>query len=172
MSRLLLLASAHTYRSESFLSAARKLGVEVVLGADVPPAHVASGAAWLGLDFREAARCVHRVSEYAREHPLQAILATDDVTVTLAAQLSAGLSLQHNSVESAGAARDKHQMRLRLAKAGLPSPWFQAYSLKHVPVDLARQVPYPCVIKPTCLSGSRGVMRANDPAEFRQAQGR
>jgi len=28
------------------------------------------------------------------------------------------------------------------------------------------QVPYPCVVKPTSLNGSRGVMRADDPKEF------
>ena len=28
------------------------------------------------------------------------------------------------------------------------------------------EVPYPCVVKPLALSASRGVMRANTPAEF------
>jgi hypothetical protein len=166
MSRLLLLASTHTYRSEAFLSAARNLGVEVVLGVDVPPAHITTRVDRLGLDFREPARCVRRVSEYARAHPLHAILATDDATVTLAAHLSVALDLRHNSVESAEAAREKHQMRTTLARAGLPTPWFRAFSIEAVPTELALQVPYPCVLKPTCLSGSRGVMRANDPAEF------
>lgn len=166
MPRLLLLASSHTYRSEAFLGAARKLGVDVVIGVDVPPAHVATASDRLGLDFREPARCVRRVNDYACEHPLRAILATDDATVTLAAHLSAALGLRHNSVESAEAAHDKRRMRTLLAQAGLPSPWFSAYSVEAVPADLARQVPYPCVLKPTCLSGSRGVMRANDPTEF------
>lgn len=172
MPRLLLLASSHTYRSEAFLVAARQLGVEIVMGVDVPPAHVATTSERLGLDFREPARCVRRVCDYARERPLQAVLATDDATVTLAAHLSAALGLRHNSIESAEAARDKRQMRIMLAKAGLPSPWFNAYAIDDVPTDLATRVPYPCVLKPTCLSGSRGVMRANDAAEFEMMFGR
>ena len=34
------------------------------------------------------------------------------------------------------------------------------------PTVIAQQVNYPCVVKPLLLSGSRGVMRANNPAEF------
>lgn len=166
MPRLLLLASTHTYRSEAFLVAARKLDVEVVLGVDVPPAHVATAPGRLGLDFRSPERCARRVQDYARDYPLQAILATDDATVTLAAHLSAALGLRHNSIESAEAARDKHLMRTRLREAGLPSPWFKIYSIDSPPADLPEHVPYPCVLKPTCLSGSRGVMRANTPTEF------
>ena len=164
--RLLLLVSTHTYRSEAFLTAAEKLGVEVVLGVDVPPAHVGTATGRLGLDFRDPARCVRRVRDYIHEHPLHAILATDDVTVILAAHLNAALGLRHNSVESAEAAHDKRQMRQAFANAGLPSPWFKTFSIDESPTRVAAQATYPCVLKPTCLSGSRGVMRANDPAEF------
>jgi biotin carboxylase len=167
--RILLLASSHSYRSESFFEAARRLGVDVVLGVDVPPAHIHTAEDRLGLDFRDATRSVRRVREYARTRPVHAVLATDDATVTLAAHLNAALGLRQNSIESAETARDKRLMRGALARAGLPCPWFNIYSIEDDAMRIAARIEYPCVLKPTCLSGSRGVMRANDRAEFEAA---
>jgi hypothetical protein len=48
----------------------------------------------------------------------------------------------------------------------LPVPWFQPVAVSRDPAALAAAVPYPCVVKPVALSGSRGVIRANTPAEF------
>jgi biotin carboxylase len=71
-----------------------------------------------------------------------------------------------------------------MAQAGVPCPWFRRYTLDlragegplpeahlHEKVaarlaEIAGEVPYPCVLKPTTLNGSRGVMRADDPAQF------
>jgi hypothetical protein len=57
-------------------------------------------------------------------------------------------------------------MRTRLQAAGLPVPAFVRASMHDDPVQLARTVEFPCVLKPIALSGSRGVMRADDPASF------
>jgi biotin carboxylase len=167
--RVLILAGAHSYRLEAFQSAAARLGVTVVRGLDTPPAHVGGGDTALRLDFRDAARATRQVLRAARLHPFQAIIPTDDATVTLAARLANALHLPHNSVEAAAATRDKHLMRQRLAAAGLPTPWFHLFSTAANPAQAAQVVPYPCVLKPTCLSGSRGVIRANDPAQFEAA---
>ncbi len=164
--RLLLLASAQTYRLEPFLRAARKLGVVPVLGVDVPPAHTRSTEATLGLDFRDVERSIAQAQGYAMRHRLQAVIPTDDATVALAAHLSEALDLPHNSIEAAEAARDKHRMRQLFAQAGLPTPWFRLASSADDPTQLAAQVKYPCVLKPTCLAGSRGVIRADDPGQF------
>jgi biotin carboxylase len=167
--RLLILASAHTYRLEPFLAAARRLGVEVTLGLDVPPAHTASKESFLGLDFRDVDRSIQQAQAYAVRRRLRAVLPTDDATVTLAAHLSEALDLPHNAVEAAEAARDKHLMRQMFARAGLPTPWFRLASASDDPARLAAETRYPCVLKPTCLAGSRGVIRADDPGEFRAA---
>lgn len=167
--RLLLLASAHTYRLEPFLQAARKLGVEVVRGLDVPPTHVISKEDFLGLDFRGVERSIAQAQTYALQHRLRAVIPTDDATVALAAHLSEALDLPHNSIEAAEAARDKYRMRQLFAQAGLPAPWFRLASIAGDPAQLAAQVKYPCVLKPTCLAGSRGVIRANDAGQFAAA---
>lgn len=168
-SHLLILASAHTYRLEPFLEAARKLGVEVVRGLDVPPTHVISKEDFLGLDFRDVERSIAQAQTYALQHRLRAVIPTDDATVALAAHLSEALDLPHNSIEAAEAARDKYRMRQLFAQAGLPTPWFHLASIAGDPAQLAAQVKYPCVLKPTCLAGSRGVIRANDAGQFAAA---
>jgi biotin carboxylase len=89
--------------------------------------------------------------------------------VILAAHLAGALGLPHNSVEAAELTRDKHLMRRRLAQAGLRTPWFRLFATVASPAETAWQVQYPCVLKPTCLSGSRGVIRADDPPQFVQA---
>ena len=167
--RVLVLASAHSYRLDAFQSAATRLGVEVVRGLDAPPAFAGTGLNFLRLDFRDPARATRQVARAARAHPFQAIIPTDDATVILAALLAGALGLPHNSVEAAELTRDKHLMRRRLAQAGLRTPWFSLFATVANPAETAGQVQYPCVLKPTCLSGSRGVIRADDPPQFVQA---
>jgi len=167
--RVLVLAGANSYRLEAFQSAADRLGVAVVRGLDAPPAHAGVGLSFLRLDFRDPARATRQVLKAARSAPFQAVIPTDDATVTLAARLALALALPHNSPEAAAATRDKYVMRQHLAQAGLPTPWFRLLSTAADPTVLAQEVPYPCVLKPTCLSGSRGVIRANDPAQFVEA---
>jgi biotin carboxylase len=57
-------------------------------------------------------------------------------------------------------------MRTRLAEGGVPVPDFQPYCLTTDPAEIADQIAYPCVVKPLRLAGSRGVIRADDPASF------
>ena len=51
-----------------------------------------------------------------------------------------------------------------MAAAGVPCPWFRLFSTGDDLAAVAGEVPYPCVVKPTTLNGSRGVIRADDPA--------
>jgi biotin carboxylase len=57
-------------------------------------------------------------------------------------------------------------MRCRFAEAGVPSPAFTRWRLSDDPATVAAATRFPCVVKPTRLSGSRGVMRADGPAEL------
>ena len=167
--RVLLLTSAQSYRSAAFTAAARKLNVAVVQGCDVPPAHAGAGEDQLRLDFRDPAGAIAIAQSFAARHRLGAVLATDDSTVVLAARLSEALDLAHNSIEAAEAARDKRRMRALFAQARVPSPWFHPLTTAADPALVAAEIRYPCVVKPAFLSGSRGVIRANSPAEFAAA---
>jgi biotin carboxylase len=54
---------------------------------------------------------------------------------------------------------------MSFATAGLPAPWFfEANPASRIGAD--PRVQYPCVVKPLGLAGSRGVIRANTPAEL------
>lgn len=166
--RVVLLASSRSYRNPDFLEAARRLGVEVVLGEDVPLPLLHKADAGLPLDYRDIVRSSEAVVAYAREHPVGAVLGVDDSGTLIAARAAAALGLPGNSPEAAQAARHKHAMRLAFAAAGVPSPRSRLYHLDDDPARIAREASFPCVVKPTTLSGSRGVMRADTPEQLRE----
>ena len=164
--RILLLMSPATYRAGAFLHAARHLDLEVVVGIDLPETLSDYWHVPLGLDFNDPATSLRTIVEYAQEHPLAAVLSVDDSASELAARACVELGLPHNSPHSAEAARDKLLMRTLMARGGAPCPTFRPFLLNADPHEIATQVDYPCVLKPLRLSGSRGVIRADDAGEF------
>ncbi len=164
--RLLLLVTPTTYRAAAFCNAAERLGVEVVRGLDLPPALAEAWAVQLPLDFSNPDAATAAIVAYAQEHPLDAIVAVDDSATLLAAHAGAALGLPHNPPEAAEAARDKGIMRNLMSAAGVPCPVFRRFPLAGDPARIASEVDYPCVLKPLRLSGSRGVIRADDPRQF------
>lgn len=167
--RLLLLMPTTTYRAEPFLDAARRMGLEVVVGSDF--CHVLADE-WdvpLSLRLRYVSQAVEEIVAYARNHTLDAIVPVDDYTTEIAARACKSLDLPHNTPEAAIAARNKYRMREMLSAAGEWCPYFARFDLS-VPVEeIALEQPYPCVLKPVLLSGSRGVIRADSPAGFIEA---
>ena len=161
MARVLLLVPARTYRATDFLVAAGRLGLDVVVGSD--------GA--LPLDRRLVVRVdpgdleasVDRL--LARSGPVDAVVAVDTPMLVLAAAVAARMGLTHNRVEAVRAAADKATQRRRWAAAGVAQPAFRI-----LPADAstgalkkaAAEVGFPCVVKAVSLSGSQGVLRADD----------
>ena len=163
---VLLLMSPATYRAGAFLDAAGRLGLEIVRGLDLPATLADYWDVPLGLDFTRPEVAAADLVAYAADHPLDAILPLDDAATLVAATASARLGLPHNDPAAALAARDKFVMRERLAAAGLPVPAYARYPLTADPAAIASDVPYPRVVKPLRLSGSRGVIRADDLPSF------
>jgi biotin carboxylase len=170
MPRLLLLMTTTTYRAHDFLEAARRLGVEVVIGSDRPQilAEMTPGKN-LALDFLHPEEGSQTLAAFAKERPLTAIVAVDDDGAMLAAMASETLGLSHNSVASVAAARNKYRMRQILAEADLPSPHFWCCPIDADPDAVASEILFPCVVKPFFLSASRGVIRADNPTQFAAA---
>ena len=165
--RVLLLLPTRTYRASDFLSAARQLDVEVVIASDHPQTlSELSPLKSLSLDFRCPEPATQEIASFAETYPIDAVIGVDDDTTILATMVAKELSLPHNTVESAYATRDKHQLRKILVKAGLRAPWFKLLSVNENPEKITNRVDFPCVLKPLSLSASRGVIRANDPTEF------
>ncbi|RIK36520.1 MAG: phosphoribosylglycinamide synthetase [Chloroflexi bacterium] len=164
--RVLLLLTARSYRGEAFAQAAQRLGVEVVPVVDMQAPLAEHWGYRLGVDFNRPAAAIQRIVDDAAQRPVSAILAVDDSGVVLAAAAAQRLGLPHNNPDAARAARDKFAMRTLMAAAGVPCPVFRRFAFDDDPAAVARQVDYPCVVKPLNLNGSRGVMRADSPAEF------
>lgn len=164
--RVLLLTTPSSYRAEAFLAAAQRLGILADQAVDSPPE--LAGDCPLAIDFR-ADGALDLLKQYANQHPLAAIIAVDDSGSMLAAEASAALGLPHNSTDTAVAARNKFVMRTLLKRGGVQVPEFALYTLDDDLPAIAQHISYPCVVKPLELNGSRGVIRANTPAEFLSA---
>jgi biotin carboxylase len=174
--RLLLLFPAHSYRVEAFVEAADRAGVNLWLGTDLPAAFTRLARPTVGVDFREPERAVTEIVRVAAETPFTGILATDEGSAVVAARASARLWLPFSSPGGAAAARDKRLMRRLLAAYGVPSPQHVVIPpdapLETLEGALAGTVRFPCVVKPPMLTGSQGVIRADDGVELARAVAR
>ncbi len=163
MSRVLLLLPTTTWRAEAFLTAARRLGLDVTVATDRALVWTArEPGRVMALDFEHPEAAAERVADFARATQLCAVVGVDDDTAVLAATLARRLGLPHNPVPAVEAARDKLRQREVLRQAGLPVPRFTACRLDEDPTAVGARVGFPCVLKPLRLAGSRGVMRADD----------
>lgn len=170
MPRVLLLIPTTSYRTADFLEAAGALGADVTVGSEEPSTLEAwNPAGLLTLDFRDPAGCARRAVEFSERHPIDAVIGVDDDTSVAAAAIAASLGLRHNPPAAARAARHKGRMREAFANAGVPSPRHRLFRLEGGPLAAAAAVRYPCVLKPTFLAASRGVIRADDAEQFRAA---
>ena len=167
MKRVLLLATTTGYQIRSFGEAAEKLGVRIVFATD--RCDRLEDPWWdqaVPIRFHEEERSVAAIVEAINGAPVAGVLAVGDRPTIIAARASEALGLQGNPPDAACASRNKLACRLARRRAGLPVPWFQPVPASRDPDAVAADVPYPCVVKPLALSGSRGVIRANTPAEF------
>ena len=163
MPRVMLLLPTTTWRAEAFLTAARRLGLEVTVATDhalVWTEHRPAGV--IALDFGHPEGAAAEVAAFSRQRPLAAVIGVDDDTAVLASAISARLGLAHNPLAAVEAARDKRRQREALRDAGVPVPRFTLCGLDEDPSAVGARVGFPCVLKPLRLSGSRGVMRADD----------
>jgi biotin carboxylase len=168
--RVLLLLPTTTYRTPDFLAAAKRLGFEVTVASEEPSTlEGLNPAGLLTLDFENPASAAEHVGEFARRFPIDAVVGADDETVIASAAIAKALGLPHNPAEAVLAARHKPTMRQRLENARVPQPRFQLFSIDEEPSRAAASVSFPCVLKPTFLAASRGVIRADDPARFAEA---
>ena len=167
MPRLLLLLPTATYRTAAFVEAARRLNVELTVASERPSAFQAANPEGLiTLDLPHPPVAAEQARAFARALPVAGVVGVDDDTAVVAAAIAGALRLRGNPVSAAKAARDKHEQRALLSTAGVPVPRFALHRVDEDPRGLAVQVGYPCVVKPLRLSASRGVIRADTPAQF------
>jgi len=167
MPTVLVILPTATYRAPDFIRAATDLGLDLVVASETGHAlGEQMGDRYLEIDCGDAEAAADAIVDLAARHPLDAVVPADDQGVVVAALAAQRLGLQHNSPAAAGATRNKAEMRRLLADAGIPQPQFEILGGGD-PSDLG--IGFPCVVKPLTLSGSRGVIRADDPESLERA---
>jgi len=149
--RVLLFASTTGYQVRSFSDAAGKLGIELVLATD--RCHVIDdpwGDQAIAVGFEDP----------ESRGPFDGVLAVGDGPALLAAQAAERLKLRFSSARAVAHAHNKFLAREKFKDAGLLVPEF------HLNAPPKR---FPCVLKPLGLSGSRGVIRADNLDQFNEA---
>jgi biotin carboxylase len=169
--RVLLILPTGTYRADDYLSAAERLGVEVVVGSERAQALAATmGERFIELPLDDPPEAARRIVAQARRRPdlaLDAVIAVDDLGLLTAALAAAELGLAHSAPAAVALTRDKAAMRRVFRAGGVPQPDFvvvESGSADAV-AAAARRLGPPVVVKPCSLSGSRGVIRADSGEE-------
>lgn len=170
MKRVLLLLPTTGYRNSDFLAAAKKLGVEIVAAANychqLAPSWGLSPI--MALHFDRPEQAADTLLREINATP-DAVLAVDDSGVELAALLSERLGLPANSAQAVRRVRDKLAFRRLLQEREFLCPEFHHLPSGEDPRKLLPELQFPAVVKARRLSGSRGVIRADDPEELMRA---
>jgi formate-dependent phosphoribosylglycinamide formyltransferase (GAR transformylase) len=165
--RLLVIATTTGYQLKMFREAALRLGADVSLATD--RCHVLDdpwGDQAIPVRFEAPEESADAL---AQGRSFDAVVAIGDRPAYLAALAAERLRLPFHRPEAAAAAINKFATRECFRKAGLSVPLYSRVRVDEDAERLAREVQYPCVLKPLGLSTSRGVIRANNPQEFASA---
>lgn len=169
MPRLLLLIPTASYRTADYLAAAGRLGVDIAI-AVATDGHQALAAHAEGrtvvVDFADLERGARQLATYARRYPVDCVVAVDGEGAVLAARVGELLGLPQNPADAVVAAQNKYLFRERLSACGLPVPGYRLLPVTTCAEIEAACQRFPCVLKPLSLAASRGVIRADDEAEF------
>ena len=170
MKRVLLLLPTTGYRNVDFLAAAKRLGVEIVAAANychqLAPTWGLSPI--MALHFDRPEQAADAVLREINGNP-DAVLAVDDSGVELAALLSERLGLPANGFQAVRRVRDKLAFRRLLQDREFLCPEFHHLPTGKDPRELFPELKFPVVVKARRLSGSRGVIRADDSEELMRA---
>ncbi len=163
MPRVLLLATTTGYQTRAFGDAAERLGVDLLFATD--RCNVLEDP-WrdraVPIRFSDEPASARAIIELARTSPIDGVLAVGDRPTVIASLVQEGLGLPGHPAAATAVARNKLLTRERLRALAPPNHWFRPISMAMDPGELAASVSFPCVLKPLALSGSRGVMRAED----------
>jgi biotin carboxylase len=170
MKRVLLLLPTTGYRNGDFLAAAKKLDVEIVAAANYCHQLAPSWglAPIMALHFDRPEQAADAVLREINGH-LDAVLAVDDSGVELAALLAERLGLPGNPAHAVRRVRDKLAFRQLLREREFLCPGFHHLPSGADPRKLFPGLKFPVVVKARRLSGSRGVIRADDSAALVRA---
>jgi ATP-grasp domain-containing protein/L-aminoacid ligase-like protein len=171
--RVLVLATTTGYQTRAFGEAAERLGVELTFATD--RCHLIEDP-WqdgaVAIRFYDDEASVAAIVASATARPIDGIVVVGDRPAVIAARVARALRIPWHPPEAVAIATHKLRARERLRAAGLAVPSWVAFTRSGSPESSApnpHAPPFPCVVKPVALSGSRGVMRADDARELSAA---
>ncbi len=165
--RVLLLSTTTGYQLRSFGDAAQRLGFELLLATDrCQQLNDPWRDGAVPVRFYDDAESLNAILAVARKKPIDGVLAVGDRPTTLAARAAEALGLRWHPVAAAEISRSKRAMRRAFTSARLEVPWFVDLPTAADPRVIGAAIPYPCVVKPLGLSGSRGVIRADSSEQL------
>lgn len=171
MKRVLLLLPTASYRNVDFLDAARRIGVEIVTATNYCHQLAPSWGMtpMMALQFDQPTQAAETVLRELNGS-LDGVLAVDDAGGELAALLCERLGLPGNPATAVRLLRDKLLFRRLLADTGCAHPAFHHLPTGADPRSLmVAGLTFPVVVKARRLSGSCGVIRADDAATLADA---
>jgi hypothetical protein len=166
-SRVLIVASTTGYQTRSFGEAASRQNIGLIFATD---RCTALDDPWrdsaIPVRFHDEDQSVATIAEALSATRVDGVLALGDRPTIIAARAAEMIGLPAHPVDAARASQNKFLTKERWRQAGVRIAPFRHVRADADPQPLARDVEYPCVLKPVVQSGSRGVIRADDPEEF------
>jgi len=170
--RVAILVSHSSYRAKAFLTASKRLGLDALVITDAQQAsELLAPESVMSAPLEEPEHSVRLLGPVLSHKGIEAVVGVDDSTLATASLLASSLGCLHVSPEAVAKTRDKYLTRKTLRAAGLTQPRF-ALAHPTSPSSLAKAVEtvgLPCVLKPRSLSGSQGVIRADDLDQVHKA---
>ncbi len=166
--RILLIAPHGSYRTFAFINAAKQKNIDVLIASEGQHSVVSAYSEGMHIKFDEPDEAIDKMLNEASKRPFSAVIGTDDSTTELASIVSKALALPHNKPSSVQIAKRKDLARACLLEAGVKVPNFAIIDTK-LSLSVLKQMSslrFPVVVKPIGLSGSLGVIRANDTQEL------
>jgi len=167
--RLLLVAPRYSYRIAAYLEAAERLDLALSVASDGRHSLVGALRDGIHADLDDLAGARERILAALASTPVHGVVGTDDKVMELAASLAACLAVPGNPAAAARLTRRKDLARRALAAAGVPVPEHEVLALAAAARGVLPHIDFPLVVKPLSMSASRGVIRADDAAQFREA---
>ena len=167
--RVLLGFEATSYRPDAYVAAAAREGIELLLATNMLAAASGFGLAATQVDFARVEGAAIPCEQWRHQSgaPLAGVVAADEASAAFVARVAQHYGLPFHTPLGVDAARDKRLSRRRLRAAGVSVPRYWVLPADCPVMSLA--VTFPCVVKPSMLSGSQGVIRADDSAALEVA---
>lgn len=167
--RVLIIAPHSSYRTAAYIQAAQHLNIDVLIASEGKHSIVSDFAKGLHIQFADQDAAFQTIVEAAEAKPFAGVMGTDDSSLELASCVAGHFGLSHNPPSAVRLAGRKDLARECLLQAQVAVPAFKRILLNHEIEHQLADIDFPVVVKPVALSGSRGVIRANNTEGLRQA---